>query len=339
MVRAQWLATIAILIANLASGGAPREQGRAEAPRRILLVPRFQAGQSLHYQFDLRTTTVSHSTGPIANPEAASALNLIVSALVRLDVVSVTGAGERSAGQVRLRTTYEKSAATSHSDAYDPDQDDLEKRYRDLEGHSFEFTVEPDGKVADVRGLDAAVADPASRRLVEGWLSGIAQGAALPPDGIAIGQKWSMERPNDMAPLAGLVWRTDSTYVRDEPCRAIPNAAEISGGQEICAIIETKFQIDNRHVPRDPTPEEFRRNSLRTSGTWSGSADSLNAISRRTGFVVSVSQNGTEEMDVTIANLQDTSKMHYAGRVETHSEITLLPEATAGAPVKPATPK
>jgi hypothetical protein len=287
----------------------------------------------------LRTEPTSHSTGPIDDPEGPSKLELSLRTLVRLEVLHVetTSAGAR----VRLRTTYEKSSASSHSDSYDPQEATLEDQYSKLEGHSIEFTLEPDGKVSDVSGLKEVLPNDAAAGYVRDWLAGLTQSSALPPEGISIGQKWSAEHPVEAAPIVGLVWHTESTYLRDEPCRSpaaqskpgdSATAPPAAASEEPCAIILTKFAMDDHKVPRDPTPAEYRRNSLRTSGKWTGSGESLNTISLRSGLVVSVTQTGTEEMDVTIASATSPSRMRYAGRIHTESQITLLPPEPSASP-------
>lgn len=329
MAHARSLVAIAVLSAALASVVARSPLARSHADERVRLVPHFSPGQTLLYEFDIRTETTSHSTGPIVNPEAASKLELSINSLVRLDIISVEGGAAGLPGRVRMLTTYEKCAVTSHSDAFDPQQQEIEERYRKLAGRSFEFTLEPDGKVSDIAGLEELLPNRSAADIVQGWLSGLSQSSSLPAEGIAIGQKWSAERPVVTAPLAGLVWHTESTYLRDEPCLVGAAPASQNAPQDSCAIILSKFEMDDRHMPSDPTPELYRRNSLRTSGKWSGSGESLSAISLRTGLVVSVTQTGTEEMDVTIASASEPSRMHYAGRIHTESHIALAPPAPA----------
>ena len=354
MARAGFLTAAALLCASVLSGLAASPAGRAPANERVRLAPHYAPGETLRYQFDLRTETTSHSTGPIDDPEGPSKLELSIRALVRLEVLRVD-ATPAGGARVRLRTTYEKSSASSHSDSYDPQEAALEDQYRKLEGRSIEFTLEPDGKVSDVSGLKEVLPNEAAAGYVREWLAGLAGSSTLPREGISIGQRWSAEQPVETAPIVGLVWRTESTYLRDEPCRtgapqtkpadsaaapqskpgnssataqpavAPPAAAPAASSEDTCAIILTKFAMDNHKVPRDPTPEQYRKNSLRTSGKWSGSGESLNTISLRTGLVVSVTQTGTEEMDVTIASATSPSRMRYAGRIHTESQITLLP--------------
>jgi hypothetical protein len=191
------------------------------------------------------------------------------------------------------------------------------------------------------------VTDPQAATAARQWVAQIVTGASIPPGGIVPGQHWTSERPAESAPLAGIIWRTDSSYLRDEGCHAA--SASTSGAakptaeakppagagviaDEPCAVILTRLEMGQPKPLRDSTPEDFRKRGLRTSGTWRGSGESLNYISRRTGWVVSSSQTGTEEIDLTISSATEGSSVHYAGKVRSQSQILLLPEKSAEVP-------
>ncbi len=330
MARALRL-TIALTISLiLPAAGTLRAAPAAPPGERTRLVPHFTAGDTLRYQIDLRTSTVTQATGPIVNPEGASQLERSVNAVVRLEVIGVEPEATGGA-RVHLRTTYEKVSASSKSDAFDPQEDAIEKQYRQLEGRSIEFTIEADGGLSEIKGLKDVLADESTAGAVREWLMSLTAGAVLPKQGIAIGEKWSAEKPIEGAPLAGLAWRTESTYLRNEPCLAgamtkQATAMEATPEKE-CAVILTKFEMVDRHGSGDPTPPEYLRNSLRTTGKWMGSGESLTSISLRAGMVVSLTQTGSEDLDFTVAAADTPSKIHYVGRVKTQSQITLLPPA------------
>ncbi|MGC1187811.1 MAG: hypothetical protein WA871_10510, partial [Candidatus Acidiferrales bacterium] len=64
---------------------------------------------------------------------------------------------------------------------------------------------------------------------------------------------------------------------------------------------------------------------IHTSGTWTGSSESLIHVSLRTGWVVSILQNGDEKMDVTVVS-DHLDSMRYAGTVHSHVDLLLLPQ-------------
>lgn len=322
---------IASLLLLLLSGGMASFAGSPTENARVRLFPQFAVGQSLHYQFEIRTSTRGHSTTPIANPEAPSSLEQSATVAVRLDVLELTpgAAGEMSGA--RLRLTYEKVTVTTQSDAYDPQAAGLEEQYRNLEGRSMEFSIDPNGQVGDVTGLDAVLPNAAAAETVRAWMAGLSSGASFPKRGIAIGEKWSSERLLQGAPLNGIVWRTESTYLRNEVCRsgaspAVASIAAKTGEEEQCAVILTHFEIVQKQAKGDVTPEDYRKNGLRTSGKWTGSGESLDAISLRTGFVTSVTQSSTQDMDFTISSASSPSRLTYSGHVQSQSQITLAPD-------------
>src|ERR1700691_5864499 len=130
-------ATICILTcAALASAsGSARAQGSAAsavqssapAPPAAAadLRPRFTPGQTLRYQMELVTTTMGSTGGAVQDPQGATRLVVTWDATVRTDVLpaDVSPSASTPAAQtsslpaaLRLRMTYEKSAATIQTD-------------------------------------------------------------------------------------------------------------------------------------------------------------------------------------------------------------------------------
>jgi hypothetical protein len=312
------------------------------ASQRIHLTPNFTMGESFRYHIESRTTTTGTTTTPIANPEGASQLKQVADLEVRLDVVGLQPAANGTPGAARLRATYVKASASTETDAYDPAAASLDAQYNNLQGRFVEFTIESDGKISHITGLDEAVTNPSAAAAVRNWINGFSPSANLPPEGIAIGQKWTAEHPLENTPLANLLWRTSSNYLRDEPCQVPGQSASseqspvetgaphAASPGPLCAVILTTFEI-SRHgsANADATPEDYRHNGLRSSGTWTGDGQSLDTISRQTGMLLRSTQTSTQKMDFEIVSALSGSKMHYAGQVETRSEITLIPNATA----------
>jgi hypothetical protein len=315
----------------------------ANPSERIHLIPKFVTGQSFRYQIETRTTTTSNTTTPVVNPEAPSQLKQVSDLQLRLDVLDAQSGAGGELGTVRLRVTYEKAGATTESDAYDPAADALEDQYNRLQGRSMEFTIEPTGEVSKITGLDDVNSNPAATATVRSWLNALSASAKLPHEGIAIGQKWNNERPLANTPLAGLISRTESTYLRDEPCESqakpAPSGRPAAKDSPSCAIVLTRFEI-LRHgsTNADATPDDYRHNGLRTSGTWTGNGESLDAISLQSGMITRSTQTSKQDMDFEIVSALSGSKMHYVGHVESQSEIALMPPTALGADSVPTPP-
>jgi hypothetical protein len=321
------LLAMCLATASLAAQ-APRQRTLKD-PQRVRLYPKFQTGQTLYYQMDFRSRTSGTSEGLIASPEASKEQEISISALVRLDVVSVAlGPSQEVRPSVHLRTTYEKVASTIRTDVPDPQADQLRDRIQQLENKSLEFTIGAGGQVSGIRGLEDIF--PEQQRGLREWLTGIGFTASLPAEGIYPGMKWSLAPPENSAlPLAGIAWKNESSYLRDEPCHAVKLTPEDMATQapnpESCAVILSTMSLDGTAKPSDRTPPEFRAKNLRTHGTMSGNGQSLTYISLETGLVVSVTQTSRQDMDLTVSSDKAGSSLRYQGSVETQWELSLLP--------------
>ena len=156
------------------------------------------------------------------------------------------------------------------------------------------------------------------------WIAQLAAGPGAPGAGVAVGQKWSSDQAATSLPVAGMVWRTESEYQRNESCMQGTNNP--SSG-ELCAVILTRLSLIRPKAVHDPTPEDLRKNGVRTAGSWNGSAESLSYISLRSGLIVRLTQTGSEEMDVTLTT-EHLDSLHYAGRILSRSQVSLVADKT-----------
>ncbi len=320
---------LGVLLCASTSTAAPAPQARDKPtpPARIKLRPQFVPGRVLRYHMEFRSTTEGQRSGLVVDPQAPTRLEVTWSAVVKVEVLSATSEA------TRLRTTYEKSTATARSDTFDPEAAEIEEQYHRLEGHSIEFSLDAEAKIGEVRGLQEILGDSKTASAARDSLAQLAGSTSLPREGIAPGLKWSSRQSAANAPLAGVVMRTESTYLRDERCRPDEPAGPRNPlALETCAVILTRFAMSQPHAPRDPTPEEYRKNGLRTAGKWRGSGESLTYVSLRSGWVVSVTQSGEQDMDVTVSTRQSGSSLRYAGHVRSQSQISLLPDVPAERP-------
>jgi hypothetical protein len=312
-------------------------------PDRIDLRPKLVPGEVLLYRLELQTITDTRRTGAISDPQGPSRLLVTWDATVKLEVLGEAAqplsvspaAGARKehdaksdvrSSATRIRTTYQSSAATVKSDSPDPQAEDIEQSYKRLEGQIIEFTIGPDGQVSGVQGLKDVLDTDQVRQAAEQWMAQVS-GPAIAPNGVTIGQTWNSAVPAISMPLADMIWRSSSTYLRNESCR--PAESDGSGASpEMCAVIETHQSVVPRKQLRDPTPEDYRRNGLHTAGHWTGSGESLSYVSLDTHLAVSVTQDSSQQIDFTVTNASGNS-VRYAGTVETHSRVELLPPGTA----------
>jgi hypothetical protein len=194
--------------------------------------------------------------------------------------------------------------------------------------------------VKSVSGLEGIVEGEKASQAAREWIGHLDASSGAPPGGVTIGQTWTSDQPAESLPVAGMVWRTDSQYLRNEPCHPVnPNlpppappadpAANSMAG-ETCAVVLVHLNLIRPNPVHDPTPEEYRKNGVHSAGKWSGSGQSLIYVSLRSGVVVSISQTGSEEMDVTLTTNHNNTSMRYAGTILSRTQVELIPDEAPG---------
>lgn len=314
------------------------------ARERIHIQARFQPGDTLYYQIEMHSVSTGKTTTPIINPEGGTKFSENVDLLVQLDVLpepravtaSAKTAQDADGEPVRIRVTYLRAHADSQSDAPAFDASSAASEYDRLAGHSFEFTLEPGGGIADFKDIDHILPSSSDPAQALSWMKNLASGNEFPQRGIAVGQKWTSDKPLTSAPLTGLVWRVDSTYSRNEPCSSPIATAGAKGNSSAasgrCAVILTEFQIV-RHGSKhsDETPPDYLHHGLRTSGTITGSGESLDAISLETGLLTSSTQSSTQNADFDITSAANGEAIHRVGQVQTQTIIKQVSAPPAAA--------
>jgi hypothetical protein len=299
----------------------------ARLEKRLQLRPRFTRGESVRYRIETRTSSNEHTVTPIMNPEGASQYRQSTRLVLRLDALGSDPKPPASNEAPRFRATFELANSDSEANGYAPQAAKLDEAVDNLKGQSFEFSIAPGNKLAEVQNLSEIAADREVAARVLSWVHVLFAPVDIPAAGIEIGQKWSNERPVAGLPLTGVIWRNESKYLRDESCATSSGVKSAPGSaQGTCAVLLTRFSIF-RHGSEhsDATPEAYIHNGLRTSGKWTGSGQSLDAISLASGLLVSSTQTATQEMDYEIHSASSGSRIHHTGRTTTQTEITLLP--------------
>ena len=322
-----------ILLAISLGARAQDTAAKKSSPPRVSLSPRFVPGETFRYEMEFETTTDTTRSGIASDPQGPSSLVVDWNAKVRIEVFP---ADADTPGGIRLRTTYEKSTASVRSDTFDPAAAATSEQYHALEGKVVEFTLDANGKVKYVAGLEGISDSEKAAQSAREWIAQLSASAGAPPGGVSVGQTWSSEQPADSLPIAGLVWRTDSEYLRNESCHSpnpdVPTAADSAANSQTppdCAVILANLNLVRSKASRDPTPPDFRKNGVTSAGKWNGSAQSLLYVSLASGMLVSVTQTGTEQMDVTLTSNHNTS-MHYAGTISSRSQVAQVADDAHG---------
>jgi len=274
---------------------------------RIQLLPKLQNGGSVQYEtrarIDRHVATKSNvysMVGPRqVRRDLASALRLDVQEIQLLD----------------NRPMLSGSTNIVSLDAPDPNEA-AEKPAKIV------FTIAGNGDIHIVDGADDL--DPEQNLTWQFWAAQFAFGWTLPPAGVRPGEKWkSVETEKTPTPIANLVWDRETTYVQNDKC---PTLAD-----ETCAIFLTSATLRQKSNPKDTTPEDYKLHQLKTSGTASGTNETVSYISLKTSLVVRATEDLQQAMDVTIAKADGSNQIHYTITATSHLETALRPPAGSNA--------
>jgi hypothetical protein len=292
--------------------GANNSAARSD---RIDLFPRFQAGEVVTYRisYQLHKQAQTKSTVTMAPTPGSSPAD--VQMLLRLQILGV------QVERTRLTTRARSSVQILNSET---------STFRQNSGAAprviaIEFTILPNGRIDQIKGLDALSAD--QQRAWQQWTSAFAATATFPTNGIKLAEKWKSEQPErSPSPIANLYWLRESTYLHDEPCRAsqlTPQGDAVPSPQaaETCAVIQTTATLKQKSSPKDTTPEDFKLHQLRTSGTAAGTNKTLFYLSLQTGLLIRSSDQADQTMQVTIAKADGSNQVHYDIQAKSRTEI------------------
>ncbi|MEQ1353074.1 MAG: hypothetical protein ABLT11_03590 [Candidatus Acidiferrum sp.] len=287
------------------------------------------AGQTFTYLIEYRTQKNVKTESRVVTPSGPQNDQATAQWLLRVEILDVHPRDRRAA--IHARSQFESVDSKPTADA------EIGKNGAPAaESKPVEFTIFPDGRADAVTGLDALF--PEQRVAWQAWLRQFAIAGIFPRDGVKRGQTWkSTEMEESPSPIIRLEWEKSASYVRDEPCAPVQlsdldAAVPKKSGSETCAVILTHAVLKQKSSPKDTTPEDFRLHDLRTSGTASGTNETITYISLQTGLVTRVTEDAKQFMDVVIAKTDGSNQVHYNVDAARHTEILLLADA---APAKP----
>ena len=302
--------------------------------KRASLLPKLQAGQTLTYLIRYRSDKNVKTESNVAALMAPDAIQMDAHGLLQITVLDVQQVGGKAAiharGQFR---TLDTGVWLKKPDDKDPQS---QGQRADAEDKSVEFTISQAGSAENVKGLDSLL--PEQQQAWQEWVARFAVAWTLPEGGVKIGEKWKSEQAEPAgAPIAGLNWARESTYVRNETCRAqqLSVSGEVSassGPPETCAVLLTTATLKQKSSPKDATPEDFKIHELKTMGTAKGTNEIITYISLKTGLVVRATEEANQSMDVTVAMADGSNRVHYNVDAKSHSEVLLVTETPLSHP-------
>jgi len=294
---------------------------------RLKLIPELHAGQTITYLIRYRSDKNVKTESNVVAPMAPNAAQIDAHGLLQVDVLEIRPEDGKIAIHARSRFR------TLDSGVWVNKPGDKEPHWQiqkvDPGGKQIEFTISPDGSAQKMTGLDLLI--PEQQQAWQQWMARFAMAWTLPQNGVKLGEKWKSQQPeNGGAPIAGLSWARESTYVRNENCNAqqLSLTGELSPGEppETCAVLLTTATLKQNSSPKDATPEDFKLHELKTRGTAKGANEIITYISLRTGLVVRATEEAHQSMDVTVAKADESNRVHYNVDAKSHSEVLLVTE-------------
>ena len=307
----------AALLAFLATGAlaAAATHGRSD---RIRLLPQLHTGQSFDYLVSLQSDRDIKTQSSVIVPNLPDADRATVLGTLHVEVLARENTGFRLRTDLKPLSPVSGKARVETSPSSSP-------------ASPVEFTLDGGGSASQITGLDALTAN--QQAAWRDWLARFAASMTYPKGGMKLGDTWeSEEREAVPSPIAGLVWRKKSQYVRDEPCpvaRRTPQGdlTEAIRTAETCAVILTTATLKQKSSANDATPEDYKLNHLRTKGTATGKNETILYISRATGLLMRSSESAAQSMSVTISLAGGGNEVHYDVSARSHARIIFLQSA------------
>ncbi len=291
---------------------------------RLNLFPRLTPGQTLTYQISYRNEKQAKTKSSVVMASAPADIAVDVRGLLRVEVLGIEMQGSRSV--IHGRSWFQSlDSATQEKPPGNVSTPADQVQRQDPKGIAIEFTIFPDGRVDQVKGLDAL--SPEQQQAWQQWVSRFATSAAFPQDGVKRSQKWKSEEfERSPSPIAKLTWIRESAYLRNEPCRVSQMTVQgdvVDSGQppETCAVIQTTATLKQRSSTDDATPDDYKLHQLHTMGKAAGRNSTLLYISIQTGLLVRSSEQADQTMNVTIAKADGSNEVHYDIRAKSNTEI------------------
>jgi hypothetical protein len=300
----------------------------ASKDNRRTLLPRLLPGQTVTYLVRFRSDKKVKTESNVVAPMAPVGAQLDATGLLRVEILEGLPSGAKSSIHARARfLTLGSGVAVKTSGESKPNS---QMQRVDPAAKAVEFTISPSGSIEKITGLDALF--PEQQQAWQEWAARFTLAWTLPANGMRIGEKWRSEEPElATSGVAGLVWIREYTYVRNDYCQ--PSQLSLSGEiapsnspRDTCAVLLTTATLKQKSSSKHTTPEDFKLQDLKTTGSARGANQIITHISLTTGLVVRASEEASQFLDVVVAKSDNSNRVHYLVDAKSHSEIVLLSE-------------
>src|SRR5262249_49443504 len=140
------------------------------------------------------------------------------------------------------------------------------------------------------------------------WLNRFTLPITFPKSGMRPGQRWrNSEEEASASPISELFWEKKYEYVKQESCglrEATTSASSVGNKRQsgdTCAVVFVHAQLRQRSSPKNATPRDYKLRGLTTSGTATGTNETILYVSTTTGLLVQSTEDVQQTMDATVA--------------------------------------
>jgi hypothetical protein len=274
--------------------------------RNFKLVPELQAGQVLRYEVHGRVEQYTKTRSPVTKYNVPRDVKQDFSAVLRIDVTQVDVVDGKRLISARSEFEYPDKIPSGSTTA---------------QKHTVEFTLDNKGQVKRVTGLDDL--ETVEQIAWQFWIGQFAFGWTIAGRNVKAGESWKSEEPvSAPAPIARLVWERQTTVGDSGKCPV--------DAKEDCMAFLTTSWLKQKSLPTDSTPEDFRLNNLKTSGTADGKNETYDSISEQTGLLMRGTEDVKQSMDVQIAKADASNSVSYTMQAGSHFEMMLVVQGAVG---------
>ena len=302
--------------------------------QRVHLFPRLHPGQVLYYLIRFRADKNVKAESKVVVPMVPDAAQLDAHGLLRVEILELRPTASSVAVHVRSQfVTLDSGAWIRNHREKKPHWD---KELVPADGNYVEFTIASDGSVTDLNGLESLF--PEQQQAWLQWAARFALAWTLPAEGVRLSERWRSDEPErSPAPITGLRWTRESTYVKDEPCQPSQLTLEAdvvpsSGPPDTCGVLLSTATLKQTSSAKDATPEEYKLRDLHTAGSAKGTGETVTYISRTTGLVVRATEETTQSMEVVVAKSDGSNRVQYLVDAKSHSEVLLITDTPLNQP-------
>ena len=289
----------------------------------------FKPGQTFFYDVQVRSNRDIHTVSGVSIPQQPITGIVDVHGILQVEALPEDSARAPRARRFRTLFVSLVSDVSSRPRGTKPDTFLTQNERVRSDGKFVDCTIQPNGQITQTSGLDQLASE--QQTAWREWAARFSTIYAAQYQSRKRGEKWNAESAEiSPSPIAGLLWREKSQYVRDESCAPLKFApgesSQVRSPQEPCAVLLTSATLIQKSSQQDSTPPDYKIKNLKTRGSAKGNNETTLYLSRKSGLLIRATQTAKQQMDVTIGLANGSNQVHYTISAQANSSVELLTE-------------